>query len=162
LPKDRAMSVPPITDRRNAPRRLAARRDEPVKCPTCGKSVVRKSRTQIYCSVRCQRRGRYADRIAAGAYAANWASGYHPSGDGRNPLKNASAVNDLHGQKSRPTSAFAVPLNVIGGRGHRWPGAGVLGRDLVQRIIDIEALGRLRCPSARTDAPVASANGAPS
>jgi len=38
---------------------LAARRDEPVVCDHCGRSVRRMSRQQKFCSARCQNKARW-------------------------------------------------------------------------------------------------------
>jgi hypothetical protein len=42
-------------------RRLALRRDAPVVCPGCGRSVRRKARQQVYCSTRCRKRAHRAE-----------------------------------------------------------------------------------------------------
>lgn len=45
-------------------RQLALNRFAPVVCKTCGRKVARASRTQLYCSARCQEKGRTRVRKA--------------------------------------------------------------------------------------------------
>lgn len=48
---------------------LALRRDTAVVCPSCGRRVVRRARSQLYCSPRCRKRGAYARNVATGVFS---------------------------------------------------------------------------------------------
>jgi hypothetical protein len=76
---------------RNQPS-LALRRDQPVTCATCGRTVKRKSRRQRCCSARCQNKARWRHRTTRMARSARCT---------RNLPKNPNAASDLLGQKSR-------------------------------------------------------------
>jgi hypothetical protein len=42
------------------------RRNEPVRCPICNRTVKRKSRQQVYCSPKCMRKGNYVRKAGLG------------------------------------------------------------------------------------------------
>jgi hypothetical protein len=119
----------------------APRRDAPVNCPVCGRTVRRRARHQIYCGVRCRKRAHYARAVAEGKFArpASHAR-YHPSRDGTNPPKNSKQIKLLRGQKTEPTGSFDAPLNLLGGGHRRWPGAPTL-EPAVKRAILIAEIG---------------------
>ena len=43
-----------------------ARRDAPVRCPVCERTVERRSRQQLYCSPKCKRKGNYGRKAGSG------------------------------------------------------------------------------------------------
>jgi hypothetical protein len=94
------------------------RRDDPVACPICGRVVRRKARQQTFCSARCRKRAQYARDVAEGRFNE---PRYPRSGNGTKPTKNASDINNLQCQKSRPTKFANSPLNLLGGGSWRWP-----------------------------------------
>ena len=72
----------------------AARRDTPVICLSCGRTVPRNARQQRYCSDRCRERGRDRSRKTAVEALKN-APRYPHSGAPTNPLKNINGHNGL-------------------------------------------------------------------
>ena len=72
----------------------AARRDTPVICLSCGRTVPRSARQQRYCSDRCRERGRDRSRKTAVEALKN-APRYPHSGAPTNPLKNINGHNGL-------------------------------------------------------------------
>jgi hypothetical protein len=44
-----------------------SRRDEPVRCDTCGSQVARRARQQRFCSTRCKEKARKRFRMPVGA-----------------------------------------------------------------------------------------------
>lgn len=98
------------------PRRLAPRRDTPVRCRPCGRLVPRKSRQQRFCSPRCRKRGAYAKAAASGkltARALKKSLRYHPSGDETNPQQFVSKNSTLHGGKPWSSTGICGPRAVI-------------------------------------------------
>jgi hypothetical protein len=77
-------------------RRLAARRDVPVVCPCCGRSVRRKARQQVYCSTRCRKR---AHRSETAVQPTKIVPRHSPSGSGTTPKKRLTASMACKGQK---------------------------------------------------------------
>jgi hypothetical protein len=99
--------------------RRVVRRDDPVLCVICERVVRRKARQQIYCSTRCRKKAQYARDVAEGRFNE---PRYLGSRSGTKPIKNASDINNLQCQKSRPTKFANSPLNLLGGGSWRWPG----------------------------------------
>jgi hypothetical protein len=98
----------------------ACRRDIPVTCPVCGRSVGRKARQQIYCSGRCRKR---AYRAETAVRLLKKAPRYPYSGGETNRPKTVNGFNGLQRPKS-PSSIPAkqwraiVEVEIFGGR--RW------------------------------------------
>ena len=116
-------------------RSQAMRRDAPVCCPTCGRAVKRRARQQVFCSTRCRKRANYAKAVAEGKFNDPRDLG---SGNGTKPLRNASDINDLQAQKSRPNSSANAPLDLLGGGSWRWPGTPPLNLAKRKAIIAAE------------------------
>ena len=97
----------------------APRRDTPVICLSCGRTVARKARQQRYCSDRCRERGRDRSRKTAVEALKN-APRYPHSGAPTDPLKNINKHNGLQpreGGSSIPRSLLHE-IEVFSGR--RW------------------------------------------
>ena len=114
-----------------------ARRDAPVCCPSCGRTVRRKARKQLYCSTRCRKRAHYRKSVAEGKFND---PRYLGSGRGTMPPKTASKNNDLQPQKSGSSKFAKAPLDVLGGRWH-WPGTPCLDQTKREAIIAVEIGG---------------------
>jgi hypothetical protein len=56
------------------------------------------------------------------------------------PLRN----NALQGRKTRSSVGFAVPLNLVGGGGFRWPARSALTNELRRNIVEMEVGGQQR------------------
>jgi hypothetical protein len=54
---------------RKTNRRLASRRNAPVTCANCGRSVERYSRQQRFCSRRCRQAAHYVEKVARGDFS---------------------------------------------------------------------------------------------
>jgi hypothetical protein len=115
----------PFSRDRQSPQ--ASRRDAPVICP-CGKKVKRTARQQKFCSQRCRQRSAYEKKMAEGHYTAL------PT----NPLKKASNINDLRGQKTPPTDFSRAPLDLLGGGQWRWPDTPRLDPQIRRKIFRAE------------------------
>ena len=111
-----------------------SRRDAPVKCAACGRTVKRKSRQQRYCSDRCRvyaQRENARSQINARTAIRNPVVG-HDSGSVTNPPKKSCQNNSLQGSKS----GSSIPLNVLGG--YRWADAPKLDSKTLERILYVE------------------------
>ena len=111
-----------------------SRRDSPVKCAACGRTVRRKSRQQRYCSDRCRKfasRENAASQINARTAIKNRA-GHQGGGPVTNPPFLSNKNNGLQLQKS----GSSIPLNVLGG--YRWPDAPKLDSKTLRRILYVE------------------------
>jgi hypothetical protein len=109
-----------------------SRRDAPVKCSACGRTVRRKSRQQRYCSDRCRV---YAQRENKARTAIKNPVVGQDSGSVTNPPKKSCENNSLQGAKS----GSSTPLNVLGG--YRWLNPVSVDPDLVRKIIRAEIGG---------------------
>jgi hypothetical protein len=119
--------------------RLVVHRDQPVKCPICGRSSRRRSRQQRFCSERCRNkaeRDRRALRRVEAQGAFSNGAGYYPSRREENPPKNLNDLNGLQGRKSQSTISF--PVDLVGGSRRRSLGEPGLAR----WILDVEIFGR--------------------
>jgi hypothetical protein len=106
-----------------------SRRDAPVKCSACGRTVRRKSRQQRYCSDRCRV---YAQRENKARTAIKNPVVGQDSGSVTNPPKKSCENNSLQGAKS----GSSIPLNLLGG--YRWPDAPKLDSETLERIRHLE------------------------
>jgi hypothetical protein len=100
---------------------LASRRDVPVVCPCCGRSVRRKARQQVYCSTRCRKRAHHAETAVQ---PTKIVPRYPPSGNGTNPQKKMNGANGLQGSKARSRTPQTllrevIETEVFGGRSWR-------------------------------------------
>jgi hypothetical protein len=109
-----------------------SRRDAPVKCSACGRTVRRKSRQQRYCSDRCRV---YAQRENKARTAIKNPVVGQDSGSVTNPPKKSCENNSLQGAKS----GSSIPFNILGG--YRWPNSIGVDRDLLRKIIRAEIGG---------------------
>jgi hypothetical protein len=110
------------------------RRDAPVKCAACGRTVRRKSRQQRYCSDRCRKfasRENAASQINARTAIKN-RGGHRDSGRVRDPHFLSNKNNGLQGAKS----GSSIPLNLLGG--YRWPDAPKVDSEILERICHLE------------------------
>ena len=76
----------------------AVRRNDPVRCPVCPRTVERRSRQQVYCSPRCRKR---AGRGKSLSDVFKTPPRYSYSRHGTNPHKSASENNVLQRPKSQ-------------------------------------------------------------
>jgi hypothetical protein len=106
-----------------------SRRDAPVKCSACGRTVRRKSRQQRHCSDRCRV---YAQRENKARTAIKNPVVGQDSGSVTNPPKKNCENNSLQGAKS----GSSIPLNLLGG--YRWPDAPKLDSETLERICHLE------------------------
>jgi hypothetical protein len=106
-----------------------SRRDAPVKCSACGRTVRRKSRQQRYCSDRCRV---YAQRENKARTAIKNPVVGQDSGSVTNPPKKSCENNSLQGAKS----GSSIPLNLLGG--YRWPDGPKLDSETLERIRHLE------------------------
>jgi hypothetical protein len=118
-----------------------ARRDVPVRCPICERTVERQSRQQVYCSTKCMRRANYARKAGSGALLGQ------DTALVRNPHKSASENNVLQWPKTGSSLSVNGPLNILGGGSWRWPGAGHLDRKTLAKIRWCELGGELLPPA---------------
>jgi len=88
----------------------APRRDAPVRCEACGRTVRRRSRQQKYCSDRC-RQFALRENNARTAFK-NPVLG-QDTGRVTNPPKKLNGFNGLQAAKTRPTSRIYGPRDVI-------------------------------------------------
>jgi hypothetical protein len=88
------------TDRKE----LATRRDEPVVCATCEKTIERRMRGQKYCSRKCRERGRERCRKAFLGHTA-----CAPA----TPKKNRTDSNALAAAQRRGSHEICGPAKVI-------------------------------------------------
>jgi hypothetical protein len=109
------------------------RRDAPVVCPGCHRSVRRKARQQTFCSRKCRQRAywnkRALERISAFVT--------HDTGHSTSPLKNSNENNSMQGRKSGSSKFANAPLDLLGGR-WRWPGTARLDPAKHRAIIEAE------------------------
>ena len=111
----------------------SSQRDAPVWCPTCRRSVPRKSRQQVFCSRKCRQRAFWNKK------ATEKISAFVTLGTGRStdPLKSANENNGLQGRKSGSSKFDKAPLDLLGGR-WRWPGTARLDPVKCRAIIAAE------------------------
>ena len=112
-----------------------ARRDVPVRCPICERSVERQSRQQVYCSRRCMRQANYA---------RNAGFGLLPGQDtALVPKHHKSPSKDNGSQSGKTQSSLScnAPLNLLGGGSWKWPNAGRLDRKTLANILWSEVGG---------------------
>src|SRR3984893_8727218 len=83
---------------------LARRRDALVICASCGRSVRRKARRQVFCSARCRARAHYAKIVAEGGFNPVSARG---TGLLTTPPKKTNKIN---GQQ-RADSGSSIRIN---------------------------------------------------
>ena len=88
----------------------ASRRDAPVRCDACGRTVVRCSRQQRFCSDRCRDFAR-RENNAPTAFK-NPVVG-EDTGKPTNPTKKLNGFNGLRGAKSGSTPRIFGPRQVI-------------------------------------------------
>jgi hypothetical protein len=89
---------------------LQARRDVPVKCAVCGRTVKRASRQQKFCSVRCRQRDAYAQKVRRGVI---FESPARYTGNATNPPKKSNGFNGLQWAKSGSNPRIFAPRSVI-------------------------------------------------
>jgi hypothetical protein len=100
--------VVPDQERRES--RATARRDAPVKCAACGRTVTRRSRQQRYCSDRCRdftrRENKARTAIKNPVVVLDTAK---PT----NPPKKLNGFNGLQAAKSGSTPRICGPRHVL-------------------------------------------------
>jgi hypothetical protein len=85
-------------------KRLALRRDAPVVCARCGRSVPRQARQQKYCSAHCRELAKQRTRKAFLG---------QDTGAPPNPLKNVNGFKSLPTPKSGSSIALQAPRKVL-------------------------------------------------
>lgn len=96
--------------------RRPARRDTPVHCPSCGRTVDRKMRGQQYCSTRCRNRKNNQERVRKALL------GRDTRGEASH-TKFISENNGLQPRNCRPSLGVSAPAAVIRGEmfvGRKW------------------------------------------
>jgi endogenous inhibitor of DNA gyrase (YacG/DUF329 family) len=93
-----------------SPRSAATRRDAPVKCEACGRSVTRHSRQQRYCSDRCRQ---FALRENKARTAIKHPVLGQDTGRVTSPPKKLNGFNGLQSAKSQSTSRIYGPRYVL-------------------------------------------------
>ena len=93
-----------------SPRPATTRRDAPVKCEACGRSVTRHSRQQRYCSDRCRD---FARRENNGRTAIKNSVLGLDTRKPTNPPKKVNGFNGLQAAKSGSTPRIHGPRHVI-------------------------------------------------
>jgi hypothetical protein len=88
-----------------------ARRDAPVRCPICERTVKRQSRQQIYCSPKCMRRANYARKVGSGELLG------HDTALVPDPHKSANENNNLQRPKTESAPRRGGPPRSISSRG---------------------------------------------
>jgi hypothetical protein len=88
----------------------ATRRDAPVKCAMCGRTVTRRSRQQKYCSDRCRD---FARRENNARTAIKNPVVVADTAEPTNPPKKSNGFNSLRAAKSGSTPAIYAPREVI-------------------------------------------------
>ena len=101
----------------DTPASQSARRDAPVFCPACRRSVRRRARQQAFCSRKCRQRA-YWNRKATDKISAFVTRG---TGCSTDPPKSLNENNALHGRNWGSSKFANAPLDLLGGR-WRWPG----------------------------------------
>lgn len=124
--------------------RIEPRRDAPVTCDHCGRTVRRKSRQQRFCSRRCRVS---AHRAKAAVEPMKIRPRCPRSGDETHPVKNASNSSRLRGQFSGSTARIFGPAHVIG--------AEVFGRRNWQRVVSSDGVA-VEIAQLRPRAPMAA------
>ena len=109
-----AVEHPPVTPQ--AASRSAARRDAPVRCPSCGREVRRKARQQVYCSTRCREREKAKKRCRKAGIGSG-------TGAPPNPHKFVNKNNALQGPIRPQRLDISAPAAIIHRElwaGRRW------------------------------------------
>jgi len=88
----------------------AARRDAPVRCEACGRTVIRRSRQQRFCSDRCRD---FARRENNARTAFKTPTVGQDTGKPTNPPKKSNGINGLQAAKSGSTPRIHGPRRVI-------------------------------------------------
>jgi hypothetical protein len=106
------------------------KKNQPVVCESCGRTVPRNARQQRYCSPRCRKKS---------APNASKKPGCSRGSRRRtDPHKTANDVKIIRTQKLRSS----IPFNLMGG-GPQLPGAKGPGRDLISKILECEVRPRV-------------------
>jgi hypothetical protein len=116
------------------------RRDDPVICP-CGKRVVRKSKTQTFCSRRCRQRDYWNRRAIAKISSLTSRHTRHST----SPVEKPCIPKSFEGEISRSRGFAGAPLNLLGGGSWRASSTPCLHPDLLEKIRRAE-IGELRMP----------------
>jgi hypothetical protein len=88
----------------------ASRKDEPVRCASCGREVRRRTRQQRFCSTRCRKRDHYAQNVRKGVFSGV------PVSDiplGTHTPKNENTFKALQWAKSRSSNRIFGPAQVL-------------------------------------------------
>ena len=115
------------------------RRIETFRCGACGRSGVRRSSDQLFCSDRC--------RAYAEAQKPLSAEDGHPDispppKPHQRPFKSISPKSgskfprEINGVKTPVLGFGAAPINLLGG--YRWPGASPIDRKTLRKILRAE------------------------
>jgi hypothetical protein len=118
----------------------AVRRNEPVRCPICNRTVKRKSRQQIYCSPKCMRKGNYVRKAGLGQLVGQ-DTALVP-----NPPKKSNENNILQWPKTGSSISANGPINLLGGGSWKWPVRGKLDSTTISKIRWCEIGGELMGP----------------
>jgi hypothetical protein len=92
------------------------------KCPICESIVERQSRTQVYCSPKCMRKGNYARKAGLGLLL-----GQHTALI-RTPIKSKAKTMSCDGPRRHRAPAGRTGLSVPGRRSERRSSIAVIGR----------------------------------
>jgi hypothetical protein len=112
---------------------------EIFRCGACGRSGVRKSEHQRFCSENCRA---YAEAQKPLLAEAGCSDSPSPPLAHQRPFKRLARENgskfgnEINEIKIPILGLGAVPINLLGG--YRWPGAGALDRETVRKVLRAE------------------------
>jgi hypothetical protein len=106
--KERVVLKGPDNGKLSVPQ--AARRDAPVRCEACGRTVIRRSRQQRFCSDRCRDFARRENNARTAFKNPVAGTG---TGKPTNPPKKSNGANGLHAAKPESTPRIYGPRRVI-------------------------------------------------
>jgi hypothetical protein len=112
---------------------------EIFRCGACGRSGVRRSEHQRFCSDNCRA---YAEAQKPLSAEGGHSDSPSPPPTHQRSFKSISRKNgskfrkEISGLKLPILGLGAVPLNLLGG--YRWPGAGALDRGTVRKVLRAE------------------------
>ena len=97
----------PLLSAYDGQRRIAARRDAPVNCRSCGREVQRRARQQRFCSKRCRQKANYAEKVARGDFSTRTSA--RPT----NLLKRGNKFKALQRAKTLSSNRIFGPADVL-------------------------------------------------
>ena len=115
------------------------RRIETFRCAACGRSGVRRSPDQRFCTDRCRE---YAEAQKPLSAEAGHPDSSPPPKTRQRPFKSISQkrgpkfTKEINGVKTPIFALGVAPINLLGG--YRWPGASSIDRETLRKILRAE------------------------